>query len=767
MKYAKNYRFKGVVQGVGFRPWIYLLALEENLKGWVFNDGEGVLAHLEGSTEALERFTQRTKKDIPPLAQIESCEVSEAPFESCPDFKIVESQNSKVLTSIPADSATCEVCLTELFDPSNRRYRYPFINCTHCGPRYTITKHLPYDRPQTSMRLFAMCEPCEKEYRDPLDRRFHAQPICCDQCGPELWLADAKGQKIDCSDPIAELTQRILSGQIVAVKGLGGFHLVCDAQNAEVVKKLRTLKNRPSKPFAIMTCNVESARSYLEISDPVEQTLLSKEAPIVLCPKTEEADKVLEGIAPGLDRIGLMLPYTPIHWLIFYEASNRPKDFPNLKKKYPLCLVMTSANQGGEPLVIDNDEALRSLGNIADTFLFHNREILIRCDDSVLIADKSPRLIRRARGFTPNSVALPFSGESVLATGSWLKNTACLTKNSHAYLSQHIGDLDRSSNCLSLKASIQHLEKIFQATPTAVACDLHPDFYSTRLAEEISTQYDIPLYTVQHHHAHIASVMAENHLVEPVLGLALDGVGLGDDGTSWGGEILKVDPLGYQRLAHLAPMPMPGGDRCAREGWRLALSLLLRSNVNQNDLMRFDPKKVDQIAFLLKNPNLPLTTILGRLFDTASSLLGIADISTYEGESAMKLEAVARQQSGTYLRDLVICDGDSLDFSPLLLSLMKRKDTVQAASDFHTTVAEAFADKVIALAEKYNIRKVCASGGCCLNTLLMKQLRHRFEVNRIEFLEAKNIPANDGGLSLGQAYVVLMKKHCEGGHPCV
>lgn len=759
---AQKLRIKGTVQGVGFRPFVFTLAQSEALAGSVLNDGQGVEAVIEGPSKALQNFHRRLLSELPPLASIEEVEVQAVPVEGRKGFVILESRNNSVSTVIPADAATCEACLKELTDKTDRRYRYPFINCTHCGPRYTITAHLPYDRPQTSMKDFTMCPQCLKEYKNPLNRRFHAQPNACRSCGPEIKLVDNTGGTITCEDVIAELLNRILAGEIVAVKGLGGFHLVCDASNAAAVNALRERKSRPSKPFAVMSLNTLSASRFCSISEQAVKALSSPKAPIVLCPKTADADKLLPGIAPDLTSIGLLLPYTPIHWLIFFEAMKRPNDPDWYRKACGLTLVMTSANAGGEPLVINNEDAVQKLKDIASAFLIHNRDILIRCDDSVLQQRAHDvQLIRRARGYTPEAISLLFEGPSVIATGPWLKNTACLTKGNHAFLTQHIGDTDRVSNCRTLANAIRHLSEVFEIRPRYVACDMHPDFYSTRLAEEIAQDYDAELIAVQHHHAHIAAVMAEHKLCEPVIGLALDGVGLGTDQKPWGGEILKVTPRGFERLNSLLPIKIPGGDKCAREGWRMAARILADAGLSDQfeALLTKVNRPMAKMAALL--PNAPETTSLGRLFDAAAALFDICLTSSYEGEAPILLQAASEGRIGRDRSASVAFDQGRPNFIPLLLALSKEKDRCQAAADFQETIAAVLAQEAIYAAEQEGIDKVCLSGGCALNSKLARRIRSILKKRNLTLFESLRVPPNDGGVSLGQAWVVLMSSRSE------
>lgn len=757
---AQKLRIKGTVQGVGFRPFVFNLAQSEGLVGSVLNDGQGVEAVIEGPSQALHNFRRRLLSELPPLASIEEVQTEEIAPAHLKGFVILESRSNAVSTVIPADAATCEACLRELTDKSDRRYRYPFINCTHCGPRYTITAHLPYDRPQTSMKNFPMCPDCLAEYKDPLNRRFHAQPNACPECGPQIKLVNNHGEEIVCEDAIAELIRRIQAGEIVAVKGLGGFHLVCDAANSKAVQTLRERKHRPSKPFAVMSLNPLSASSYLSISEKAVKELRSPKAPIVLCPKTKDADQQLSGIAPGLTSIGLVLPYTPIHWLLFFEAMGRPEDPNWFTKHCDLTLVMTSANAGGEPLVIDNQDAVEKLKNIASAFLIHNRDILIRCDDSVMQQRTNDvQLIRRARGYTPEAITLPFEGPSVIATGPWLKNTACLTKGNHAFLTQHIGDTDRVSNCRTLAKAIEHLAEIFEISPKYIACDMHPDFYSTRLAEELAEKYNAELIPVQHHHAHIAAVMAEHGLCEPVIGLALDGVGLGTDQKAWGGEILKVTPTGFARLSSLSPIKMPGADKCAREGWRMAARIFADAGKEDklNELLAKVNNPFAKNAALIPYP--PETSSLGRLFDAAAAMFDICLTSSYEGEAPILLQAASEDLTGRNRSELVIFDAGKPNFIPLLLALSEEKDKQQAAADFQETVAVVLAQAAIDSAARENIDKICLAGGCALNSKLAQRIGAILTEHHLKLFENSKVPPNDGGVSLGQAWVVLMRCH--------
>ncbi|MGB3426794.1 MAG: carbamoyltransferase HypF, partial [Burkholderiaceae bacterium] len=545
-------RVRGQVQGVGFRPYVYRLASELGLAGRVLNDGAGVEIEIEGSDERLDGFVARLRSEAPPLSRIDSVDVTPMAARGEVTFEIIASAGGPVATGITPDAAVCPECLADMFDPGNRRWRYPFTNCTHCGPRYTITGRLPYDRPNTSMASFAQCAACQAEYDAPADRRFHAQPNACPACGPRLALWDSAGRPLDVADPVAATVERILAGRIVAIKGLGGFHLVCDARNAGAVAELRHRKQREEKPFAVMFANIPSITPVARLGRATATLLTSPGGPVVLLVKQPGADEALPGVAPGMATLGAMVPHTPLQMLLFHEAAGHPAGTRWLNQPQPLVLVMTSANPGGEPLVIDNDEAVRRLGSIADALLVHDRAILIRCDDSVAAADLkgAPVFIRRARGYTPASIRLAEDGPPVLAAGAYLKNTICVTRGAEAFLSQHIGSLDNAATCLAMEEAVGHLLDVLAIEPVAVAHDLHPDVYSTRFAAQFAAQREIPLIGVQHHHAHIAAVMAEHGIARPVLGIALDGVGLGDDGGIWGGELLLVDQARSTRVGH-------------------------------------------------------------------------------------------------------------------------------------------------------------------------------------------------------------------------
>ena len=766
-------RVRGAVQGVGFRPFVYRLAHDLGLAGWVFNDAQGVAIEVQGPAPALALFERRLETDAPPLAHVERLEArvmaSSPEVDRVPGFHILASRSGRVTTSIPPDTATCDDCLAELFDPADRRHRYAFINCTQCGPRYTLTRALPYDRAQTSMAVFPQCPQCLREYGNPVQRRFHAEPNACPVCGPALALVDASGRPVS-GDPIAAALELLRAGRIVAIKGLGGFHLACDARHAGAVALLRERKQRDEKPFAVMATNLASAARWVQAGAAEQALLQSSERPIVLLSMRSGCADRLSGVAPGLSTLGMMLPCTPLQYLLFHEAAGRPAGSGWLHEAHELLLVMTSANPGGEPLVIGNDEALTRLSGIADALLLHDRDIVARCDDSVVRTGAlgAAQFIRRARGYTPRPVKLPRPGPSVLATGAWLKNTICVTRGDEAFLSPHVGDLDNAAACGALVEVVDHLCAVLDVKPQAVAHDLHPDFFSTRFALEYAATRSLPAHAVQHHHAHVAAIAAEHGALGPLLGLALDGIGLGDDGAAWGGELLLVDGATFQRLGHLAPIAMPGGDAAAREPWRMAAAALHRIGRGAQIEARFSarPGAATVARMLARDLRCPPTTSMGRWFDAASALLRVRETSTFEGQAPMLLEALAAScepfASSAELSDLVrILPDGTLDPSLLitrLADLGDAGDTRRGAALFHHAIADGLARWVVQATESTRVRTVALGGGCFLNALLTKRLVTRLAARGIRVLEARQAPPNDGGIALGQAWVAICRQ---------
>jgi hydrogenase maturation protein HypF len=759
-------RVRGAVQGVGFRPFVFRLARDLGLSGWVFNDAEGVSIEVEGEAETLASFERRLRADAPPLARVERLEAAaRTRLAHERDFRILASRGGAVTTSIPPDSATCDDCLGELFDRSDRRHRYAFINCTQCGPRYTLTRSLPYDRAQTSMAAFPQCPLCLSEYRDPASRRFHAEPNACLACGPALTLVDTRGRPLP-GDPIAATLELLRAGRIVAIKGLGGFHLACDARNAATVARLRERKHREEKPFAVMAASLASAAPWVRAGAAERALLQSRERPIVLLPMHDGCADRLAGVAPGLGVLGMMLPCTPIQFLLFHEAAGRPSGTDWLDDAQGLLLVMTSANPGGEPLVTANDEALARLEGIADALLLHDRDIVARCDDSVLRlgAGGAPQFVRRARGYTPVPIKLPRRGPSVLATGAWLKNTVCITRGDEAFLSPHVGDLDNAATCGALVEAVQHLCEVLDVRPQVVAHDLHPDFFSTRFALDFAAARALPAHAVQHHHAHVAAVAAEHGIDGPLLGLALDGVGLGDDGAAWGGELLAVDGATFRRLGHLSTLAMPGGDAAAREPWRMAAAALHRIGRGAEIGRRFAgrPAAAAVASMLARELRSPPTSSMGRWFDAAAALLGVRETSAYEGQAPMLLEARAGAESDAFAGELdelvrVRPDGD-LDPTPLIARLADEDDARRGATLFHRAIAAGLDRWVGAAAASTGLRTVALAGGCFMNGLLTALVVERLAARGLFVLQARQAPPNDGGIALGQAWVAICRQ---------
>jgi hydrogenase maturation protein HypF len=755
-----------VVQGVGFRPFVWRLAHELDLAGWVRNDARGVEIEVRGAADQVYSLIERLTRDAPPLARVDEVLVAEAASAALPrkaeradesaeeTFVIINSRGGRAATMIGHDTAVCRECLAEIFNSANRRARYAFTNCTHCGPRYTISHSLPYDRVRTSLKPFTLCAKCLGEYKQPTNRRFHAEANCCPKCGPQLALLDAEGRALH-GDPVVSALNLLVQGKILAIKGLGGFHLVCDARNALAIALLRERKQREEKPFAVMLANAASAATFVQMGVGEPGLLNLPERPALLLKKRRVCDETLPGVAPGLAWLGVMLPYTPVQYLLFHEAAGRPSGLDWLEKRQELVLVMTSANPGGEPLVIGNNEALLRLSGIADAFLLHDREIVTRCDDSVVRSTPGgQQFIRRGRGCTPRAIKLPRPGPAVLAVGGWFKNTVCVTRGDEAFVSQHIGDLDNAAACDFFEESISHLLKLLAVKPMIVAHDLHPDFHSTRFAADFASQRGLPLLGVQHHHAHAATVLADHGVEGPAIALVLDGVGLGSDGGAWGGELLRITGPSFERLGHLAPLALPGGDRAAREPWRMAASVLHQLGRGDEIAQRFEGQSAAAAVgkMLAGRVNCPETSSLGRVFDAAVGLLGIKPVMAFEGQAAMLLEGHA-ERYGDVLpidRGWKIEQG-CLSLLPLFAVLAEEKNPERGAAIFHATLVAALSDWLQALAPAQST--VVASGGCFLNQILARGLRTRLGAYGVHLLEAQRMPPNDGGLSLGQAWV--------------
>ena len=748
---------KGVVQGVGFRPFVYQLATGHDLRGWVCNTSEDVKIEVEGEAKDIDLFLLKLKEQAPPVSHIEEITVTREKPVGYDKFEIRHSvaEEGKYQLVSP-DIATCPDCLREIFDPSDRRYLYPFTNCTNCGPRFTIITDIPYDRPNTTMTPFKMCPECRREYEDPLNRRFHAQPNACPVCGPQLELIDAEGNAAACDDIIATASELLKKGKIIAVKGLGGFLLACDATSREAVTRLRQRKNRPSKPLAIMAASPDEARQYCHINNKEAEILAATGSPIVLL-KWKENTPIVSEVAPGLKYLGVMLPYTPLHHILLRRAE--------------LPLVMTSGNISEEPIAKDNDEAIHRLGGIADYFLMHNRDIYARYDDSVMLEENdTPQFARRARGYAPYPVSLPFQSRQILGCGAEEKNTFCLTRDNFAFVSQHIGDMENMETLGHFTNTIELYEKLFRIKPEIIAHDLHPEYLPTKFAKELASQNGkIRLVGVQHHHAHIASCMADNRLEEPVIGVAFDGTGYGSDGNIWGGEFMTADYKQISRMAHLEYLPLPGGAAAIKKPYRTAIGYLHALGIDIDMKLPFleniDPTEIDVIKNQIdKGINATLTSSMGRLFDAVSALIGVRDVIEYEAQAAIDLETqamTAGDETGLYPFSMVEQDGVTIikirDLITTIISNISRAvPEAVIAARFHNTVARMILDLCQLISTKTGIGKVALSGGVFQNRLLLRKVTTLFDCTDLEVYTHRQVPCNDGGISLGQVVIANM-----------
>src|SRR6266487_50196 len=802
---------QGIVQGVGFRPFVYGQALEWRLGGFVLNDSGGVTIEVEGTSESLDGFQLVLREKAPPLARIDSLIAEEVSLCYDTAFVIAHSQSGAERNAlISPDTATCDDCLLELFDSGDRRFHYPFINCTNCGPRFTIIQDVPYDREKTTMCVFPMCRECQSEYEDPLNRRFHAQPNACPVCGPQVYLLDSTGGikipfqtkirkeehplKVDKSamgainrplrdadysahlrnraptstneDMIIAAAQQLATGAILAIKGLGGYHLACDALNAESVQRLRQCKHREAKPFALMVPDLETARKLCQVSDDEASLLESHRRPIVLLSRRSDCP-VAPDVAPAYDTLGLMLPYTPLHHVLLHAFAE------NMKVGQPAVLVMTSGNLSDEPIAYKDDNAMQRLASIAEGALSHNRDIHMRCDDTVMrITAGGEQLFRRSRGFAPEPIMMSFDFPApLLACGAHLKNTFCLGKGRQAFISQHIGDLENLETLTSFREGIEHFQSLFDIHPEVVAYDLHPEYLATKYALDTNIPQKIG---VQHHHAHIASVLAEHGLQEPVIGIAADGTGYGTDGAVWGCEIMAVDLLGFERLAHLDYMPLPGGEQAVHQPSRMAAVNLAHA---YGDAFRdLDIPFVQQLDYskwrvlsqmIARGINSPPTSSLGRLFDAVAALVGLRSEVLYEGQAAIELEILARQQEGSIYKEqsdiypFTIRMRDQLpallDVTPMLRAIVSNIQqgvlASQIADRFHRSIAELLATACFNAREQTGLHVVVLSGGVFQNQLLLEQLVKRLEEMAFQVYMNRRVPPNDGGISLGQIAV--------------
>jgi hydrogenase maturation protein HypF len=742
----------GIVQGVGFRPFVYRLANECNLAGFIANTPAGVSIEVQGPPDSLAAFLTRLPREIPPLARITSLAPRDVELQPDTMFRILSSrldQPPKALIS--PDVAVCEDCLREMSDPRDRRFRYPFINCTNCGPRFTIIHDIPYDRARTSMDSFKMCAACQAEYDDPANRRFHAQPNACWDCGPQVQLLDDKGMRLDIADPIREAARLLECGAIVAIKGLGGFHLACDAENDATVDRLRERKRRVEKPFAVMVRSIENAERLCIADESSRKLLLSRERPIVLLPRRPEVP-VADGVAPRNRYLGVFLPYTPLHHLLL---SGSRCD----------ALVMTSGNLSEEPIVIDNDEGVQRLRGIADGFLVHNRDIVRRCDDSVVRATGGQtQQLRRSRGFVPVPVALEGESQPILAVGGELKNTVCIVRGNEAFLSQHVGDLENLESYRFFEETVEHLQRILEVQPKVIAYDLHPDYFSTKWA---LARTDFHLIGVQHHHAHIAACMAENHLDGKVIGIALDGTGYGTDGAIWGGELLLADYIQFQRAAHFDYIALPGGEAAIHEPWRIAVSYLAKhfgkslSDLEIPFTKDLDRRNLDILLQMIdRRLNSPLTSSCGRLFDAVAALVGLRATINYEAQAAIELEMAAHDSNdeGAYPFEMQFAAGTWLIgthplFDWLVRDIRHDVHVADISRRFHNGMASLFLGLAEKIRESHGLNRVCLTGGCFQNILLLELLRAALCKKDFEVYFHTEVPAGDGGISLGQALV--------------
>jgi hydrogenase maturation protein HypF len=750
-------RVLGTVQGVGFRPFVYRVAHEQGLGGWVLNDEHGVLLEVEGEPGDVARFFARVRFEAPPLAAVDSVSCQPVPAVGEPAFTIRASPRGGTPDAlVAADSAMCEDCLTELGDPADRRYRYPFINCTNCGPRFTIVRDVPYDRPLTTMAAFVMCDACRHEYEDPGDRRFHAQPNACPVCGPQVRLLDASGTEIPgAGDPIRVVAERLAAGAVVAVKGLGGYHLVCDAANEQAVAGLRARKHREDKPFALMVPDAEACAELIEVSPATRALLQSPARPIVLARRRPGA-AVAATVAPGAPELGVMLPYTPLHQLLIADAGALATR----------ALVMTSGNVSDEPIAFRDGDALGRLRAIADLFLVHDRPIETRTDDSVVravgVGDR-PRalMLRRSRGYVPVRLELPVAAaEPLLACGAEQKSTFCVVKGHRAWVSHHIGDLEHVATLQAFEEGIAHFERLFAVAPETVVHDLHPGYLSTAYALE---RDGVRLIGVQHHHAHLAACLAEHQVREAAVGAIFDGTGYGEDGTVWGGELLVGDLVGYERAAWLRPVAMPGGSAAIRQPWRMAWAWLTEAFGEPQPLPRELAATVSESRWTMmarvagRSAVSPLTSSMGRLFDAVAALCGLHAEVTYEGQAAVELEAAAwraPEDAGSY--DMEISDPRPA-IRALAADLQAGADVPVVAARFHNAVAAATVAALARTAGERGLGTVVLSGGVFQNRLLLESVAAGASAAGLRVLVPELLAANDGGISFGQAAVAAAR----------
>jgi len=751
---------RGTVQGVGFRPFVYNLAEKLGIKGWVLNSTQGVEIHVEGKEADLKSFVREIKENPPPLAKITQFSVEETQVLNFSDFSIKASEKEdRGNVLVPPDTAVCSDCRRDIFDPQSRFFMYPFTNCTNCGPRFTIVRDFPYDRVNTTMSAFEMCDQCRREYSDPTNRRFHAQPTACPQCGPRVIFTDSSGKEL-CGSWRQNFFEAVLEGKIIAVKGLGGFHLACNALDAEAVRRLRDKKNRPYKPLAVMARDLSVVKEYCFVNEVEKRLLLGPEAPIVVLNK-KPGTELPENLSPNLGTLGVMLPYTPLHLMLFNEDIK--------------MLVMTSGNPQGLPLEKDNGEALQSLGSVADYFLMHNRDIENRNDDSVVrVVENKVTFLRRSRGYVPKPINVPVDPvlpKIVMGIGGEMKNTFCIVKpNGEAFLSQHMGELDTLEAMGNLRESIVKFEKFLEVKPEIVAYDMHPGYNSNRFAKEIEGCEKI---AVQHHHAHMAACMAENYINEPVIGVIMDGTGFGLDGNIWGCEFLSGDYIEFKRHAHLKYMPLIGGERAVRNPWLTSLAYLKQYlgergvEIAKHRFCR-DKELDEALKILEKRINCPEASSAGRLFDAVSALLGVCLEATYEGQPAIELGELAGRgiktelSYGSMLKD---CSEEPYILDPrgiiegVVADWERGISREEISTKFHNSFIETIVDAVEKISLKTGIKLVVLSGGVFHNEYILTRAKSRLEERNYRVLTHTEVPFGDGGISLGQAVVAYWRWH--------
>lgn len=749
---GKRIKVKGIVQGVGFRPFVYGVAKKYSLTGWVRNSSSGVEIVLNGSVEALDAFIHELNHHPPALAHVDRVEIEEIAPEDFSDFTILASLAEEgEFVPISPDMSICPDCQRELFDPSNRRFRYPFINCTNCGPRFSIIKDIPYDRPKTTMAGFKLCPTCQHEYEDSGDRRFHAQPTACVDCGPQVWFESGGKRLSEREDAIQTARQWLREGKIVAIKGLGGFHLACDAANESAVARLRARKKRSDKPFALMAFSLDQISAFCETTPAEAELLTSPQHPIVLL-ETLAATTIAPSVAPGQKQLGFMLPYTPLHLLLLEPAAGFPK-----------ALVMTSGNLSEEPVSYEDTEALNRLSPIAEGFLLNDRPIHMRVDDSVVRCfDEKPYPIRRSRGYAPQAIQLPQPAGQLLAVGAELKNTFCLTRDNYAFLSHHIGDLENYETLLSFETGIEHFKRLFRIEPQVLAADLHPDYLSTRYAQAYCREHDLPLIQVQHHHAHLAACLVDNgwDSAEPVIGLSFDGTGMGTDGVIWGSEVFIGGYSGYTRRYHLSEMPLPGGDAATHTPAKIALAYLHACDIDWETDLPSEQFLCSEERTVLRSQldfqiNTPMTTSMGRLFDAVSALIGVRQKASYEGQAAIEFEAICDpEERSAYRFEL---DHERILIAPLLEQIYadwrENRPNSFISARFHNGLAMLVLEICQQLRSETALNTVAFSGGVWQNITLLHKSLELLKQAGFQPLIHRQVPTNDGGICLGQAMI--------------